>query len=251
MALAEHRDVLAAVRALEVAVVLHHAEQRDVHHLRHLDRLAHDHGNQILRRGDDQDAVHRQGLEHGQRHVARAGRHIDEQEVHVVPNHVRPELLDRLRNDRAAVDDRVVLIGQDKVDRDHLHAALAARGQDAFFAALELVMHAESLGDGRAGDIRVQHAAGVALAGHADRQHRGEQAFAHAALAGYHADHFFYRCSGVCRDFQAFFAAAARRAGIAVVRATHSKQLLTYLFSPVFSIPHSACFRKGAPLPLF
>lgn len=92
-------------------------------------------------------------------YVARAGRHIDEQEVYVLPYNVRPELLDGLRDDRTAVDDRVILVRQDQIDRDHLYAAFAACRDDALLAALELVVHAEGLGDGRTGNVGIQHAA--------------------------------------------------------------------------------------------
>ena len=47
-ALAKDLDVLATVRALDIAVVFNDAQYRDIHHLRHLDRLAHDHGNEVL-----------------------------------------------------------------------------------------------------------------------------------------------------------------------------------------------------------
>ena len=240
--------MLAAVRALQIAVVLDDAEHRNVHHLGHLDCLADDHGDQILRRGDDDDAVYRQGLEYGQRYVARAGRHVDEQEVYVLPYNVRPELLDGLRDDRTAVDDRVILVRQDQIDRDHLHAAFAACRDDALLAALELVVHAEGLGDGRTGNVGIQHAAGVALARHADRHHRSQQALAYAALAGNNADHLADGRSLVSRALEALLAAAVRRTAVAVVRATHIKHLLTYRFLLCISIPYSSLFRKQSRL---
>ena len=49
-------------------------------------------------------------------------------------------------------------------------------------------MDAEGLGDGGAGDVRVQHGAVVAPALHLGGQQAGDQALAHAALAADHGD---------------------------------------------------------------
>lgn len=181
-------------------------------------------------------------------YVARAGRHIDKQEVYVVPDNVRPELLDGLRDDRAAVDDRIVFVGQDEVNGNHLNAALAARRDNALLAAFELAVYAEGLGDRRTGNVGIQHAAGVALARHADRHHRGQQALAYAALAGNNADHLADGSSLVSRDLEALLAAAVRRTAVAVVRTTHIKHLLTYRFLLCISIPYSSLFRKQSRL---
>ena len=100
--------------------------------------------------------------------TSRSGRHIDKQEVHVVPYNVRPELLDGLRDDRTAVNNRIVLMRQYQIDRDHLYTAFAACRKNAFLAALELTVYAEGLGDRRTGDVGIQHTAGITLARHAD-----------------------------------------------------------------------------------
>ena len=65
MAFTKYRNLLAAVRALQVAHVLYQTDDRNVHLLCHLHGLCHDHGNQLLRRGHDDDAIHRKGLEYG------------------------------------------------------------------------------------------------------------------------------------------------------------------------------------------
>ena len=118
---------------------------------------------------------------------------------------------------------------QHQIDRDHLYTAFAACRKNAFLAALELTVYAEGLGDRRTGDVGIQHTAGIALARHADRHHRGEQALAYAALAGNNADDFFNRGRRIGCNLEALFAAAVRRAAIAIMRATHKKQLLTYI----------------------
>ena len=48
-------------------------------------------------------------------------------------------------------------------------------------------MDAEGLGNGGAGDVRVQNADFIAPAAHGDGQLAGDHGLAHAALAGYHA----------------------------------------------------------------
>lgn len=55
MTLAEDLMALAAVRAAEVAVVLHKADDGHMHHLGHAYGLGHDHGDKLLRRGDDHE----------------------------------------------------------------------------------------------------------------------------------------------------------------------------------------------------
>ena len=118
---------------------------------------------------------------------------------------------------------------QYQIDRDHLYTAFAACRKNAFLAALELTVYAEGLGDRRTGDVGIQHTAGITLARHADRHHRGEQALAYAALTGNNADDFLTEAAGLAATLRLFFAAAVRRAAIAIMRATHKKQLLTYI----------------------
>src|SRR5699024_1262989 len=61
MALAEGIELLSAVRALEIGIILHYALDRNLHLLRHAHGLLYDHLHQILGRGYDDDLVHRQG----------------------------------------------------------------------------------------------------------------------------------------------------------------------------------------------
>ena len=130
VALAEDGVLLAAVGAAEVAVVLHQAQNGDVHHLGHLDGLGDNHAHQILGGGDDDDAVHREGLEHRQGHVAGSGGHIPKEIAHLAPDDVGPELLDRAGDDRAAPDDRVGLVLGEEVETHDLNAGLGLRRVD-------------------------------------------------------------------------------------------------------------------------
>ena len=79
-----------------------------------------------LRRGDDVRLGPGQELRERQGDVAGAGRHVDEQEVGVVPVDVGEELLERLVQHRAAPDDRLVL-GHEEADGDAAHAVRLGR----------------------------------------------------------------------------------------------------------------------------
>ena len=189
MAFAKDLDLLAAVRAEDIAHILYDAQHGYLHHLGHVHSLGYDHAHQLLGAGDHNDAVYRQALEHGQRHVAGARGHIHEQEVHVLPDHVGPELLDCAGNDRAAPDHGIFLVFHQQVDAHHINAHPALDRPAALVVCHSTAVDAEQLGDGRAGDIGVQHAAVIAAASHCAGQQSAGHAFAHAALAGHNADH--------------------------------------------------------------
>ena len=57
--LSENIDFLSAVRTYQITHIFYDADDRNIHHLRHAGRFLNDHGDQILRRGDDNDPVHR------------------------------------------------------------------------------------------------------------------------------------------------------------------------------------------------
>ena len=138
-----------------------------MHHLGHLDGFTDDHADQLLRAGHDDDAVHRQSLEHGQRHVAGARGHVNEQEINV-PHDLLPELLDRARNDGAAPDNGGLGVVEQQVDAHDFHAGTAGNRVDALAVTGGRALHAEQAGDGRAGDVGVQHAGLKAKAAHRD-----------------------------------------------------------------------------------
>ncbi len=59
--------------------------------------------------GHHHDAVHGDGLEHREGHVAGSGGHVDEQVVQLAPTHVGPELLDHAGQEAAPPDHGVPL----------------------------------------------------------------------------------------------------------------------------------------------
>ena len=178
----------AAVRAAEAGEVLHHPEHGNVHHLRHTDGLFHDHGDELLRRGHDDDAVDRKRLKYRQRHIAGARRHIHEQEIHVAPDHIRPELLDNVCDHRPAPHDRVVAVLKQKIDGHHADAGSGPGRVQRFAVALRAAMQAKRLGDGGAGHIRIEDADAFAAAACLYRKRGRYEGFAHAALAAHNGD---------------------------------------------------------------
>ena len=197
MAVAEDVDVLAAVRADDIAHVLDDAEHGHLHHLGHIHGLGHDHADQFLRACHDHDAVYGQTLEDGQGHIAGSRRHVHKQEIDVLPDHIGPELLHRTGDDRAAPDDGVLFVLHQQVDAHHVDAHPALDGPAALLVGHGPAMDAEQLRDGRAGDVGVEDAAVVAAACHGAGQQGAGHALAHAALAGHHANHFFDAAVGV------------------------------------------------------
>ena len=202
--------LLAAVGAFEAAHVLDDAEHRYLHHIRHVHGLRDDHPYKILRRRDDYYPAYRQGLEHRQRHIARSGRHIDEHIVHVRPHHVRPELRDRARNDRAAPHNRLRLILEDEVDGHDLYPGVRRDGDKVLLSAGRVLVDAEGLRYRRACDVRVEHRAVVAAALHLGGHQARDKGLSDAALAADDGNDFLYARTLVKR-----FEKALRLAGSA------------------------------------
>ena len=229
LALAEEVDLFAAVRAGDIAHVFYDADDGDVHLLRHLHGLLHDHGDKLLRGGDDDDAVERDGLEDAQWHVARAGGHIDEQIVHI-PGNIRPELLDDTADDGAAPDDGIGLILQKQVDGHDLDAAVADAGVERGLRADGLVVHAEGLRDGGTGDIGVHDADLVTAAVQRDGELARDHGLADAALAGHNAEHLADVAFGVRR-----FAQGLRRCTLSAALAAGRAIMGAFAHRSVFS----------------
>ena len=233
----------AAVRADRIAHVLHNAENGHVHHFGHLDGLSHDHAHQLLRAGHDDDAVHRQGLKNGQRHIAGSRRHVHKHEVHILPQDLLPELLDSPGNDRATPYHGGLLILQQQVDGHQLDAGAALHRVDGVFGAGGRAMDAEQLGDGRAGDVGIQHGGLVTHTAHRNGQHGAGHAFADAALAGYNADHFFDVAARMGRLVLRLTAFAVGRAAAAIVCALFTHKMDTPLkkFPEMIPVYHALC----------
>ena len=162
VAFAEDGMLLSAVGAGVGAHVLDDAEEGDIHHFGHFYRFFDDHADELLRGGDDDDAIHREGLEYGEGDIAGAGGHIDEHEVHVLPVDIGPELADRPGNDRAAPDDGIAFLLQQQVDGHDLGTEAGDGGQHDLAEAFGLFPDAERLRDTGAGDIGIEDGGAVA-----------------------------------------------------------------------------------------
>ena len=191
MAFAVNLEWLAAARALDIAVIFDETEHGHVHHFCHFDRFGDDHGDELLRGGNDDDAVKRDGLEHRERCIAGSGGQIDKHIIDFIPDDVAPELLDDTGDDRAAPDDRGGLIRQKFVDAHGLDAGLCVDREQAVIAAHSLFVDAEALRDRRTGDVGVENGGFKAAALHGNSQHRGDKAFAYAAFTADNADDLF------------------------------------------------------------
>jgi hypothetical protein len=153
-----------------------------------------------------------------QRHVASAGRQVDDEIIQFAPINLVEELLDDAMHHRAAPDDRLLRLDHEAHGHDldagglERHELLAA---DAGFFELQPA----HLGDRRAVDVRVEQADLRALAGQTDGGEHGDRRFADAALTGADGDGVFhageacgeirrradlgrpFRSDGQCTDF--------------------------------------------------
>ena len=134
VAFAVNLERLAATRALDIAVIFDETEHGHVHHFRHFDRFGDDHGDELLRGGNDDDAVERNGLEHRERCVAGSGGQVDKHVIDFIPDDVAPELLDDTGDDRTAPDDRGGLVRQEKVHAHDLDSGLCLKRDYAAFS---------------------------------------------------------------------------------------------------------------------
>ena len=172
---------------LVVAHILHHA----AHLHRHLQR--HQPGTHCnirrgrLRRGHHHQFGVRQRLRHGNRHIAGAGRKIEQQHVRLAPPHIGQELLQRTLQSRSTPQNRTVR-PREHADRNQLHTPRGHRHEHAV-QIRRLRMHTEQARQGKTVDIRVDGGGIVAERRERGRKIRGHGGLAHTALAGRDGEH--------------------------------------------------------------
>ena len=182
-------DGLAAVRALDIAHVFDHAQHADLQLAAHVDRFGDDHGHHRLRRGDHDDAIHRDGLQHGQRHITGSRRHVDEQHIQFAPDDVGIKLLDRVGDDRSSPDHRLVFIFHQEVERHALDALFADDRFDRIVAAIGLlVFQSQQARNAGTGNIRIHDADLIAASGQVFGKQDGHAGFPDTAFPAHHAD---------------------------------------------------------------
>ena len=210
-----------------------------MHHIGHLDSLCHDHGHQILRRSDDNNTINRQALEHSQRHVTGSGRHIHEHIIHIFPNHIGPELLDSTGNDGTAPNHRRSRIVQQQIDGHDLNAAAGQCRIQALLIGTLTLRDTESGRCRRTGDVSIQNANLVALAGHGYSQHGSNGGLANTALAGYDCDYFLDSRIGIEACQQAFclaICAIRATAGAIAITRTHLNLAPLFIFFHIIEL---------------
>ena len=109
------------MRADEGTHVLDDAEHRHVDPAEHGDAAPGVDQGQILRGGDDDGALERHLLRHGELRIAGARRHVDHHHVERAPLHLAQHLRQRRHHHRPAPDHRRLFLDQ-KADRHHRHA---------------------------------------------------------------------------------------------------------------------------------
>ena len=148
---------LAIARAEEVAHVFDDAEDGDIDFLEHGHGFAGIDQGDLLRGGDNDGSVERDGLDDGELDVAGARWQIEDEVVEIVPGALAQELLDVTCGDGAAHDHGAVVIEQE-AHADELQA-VALDGDDLLFFILErALVAAEHVGDAGSVEIAVAQA---------------------------------------------------------------------------------------------
>ena len=158
MALAEYGNLLSAVRTFEVAHILNKTEDRNIHFLRHVDRLLNDHGDKLLRGGNDDDSIDRKRLKYSKRHIAGSRRHIYEHIVDILPECLTPELFHCTCDHRTTPDHRICLILQKHIGGDHLNTSGGSRRDKelSIRSHCHAIMNPKGSRDRRTCDIRIK-----------------------------------------------------------------------------------------------
>src|ERR671914_864824 len=187
-ALAEDREALSA-RRREAGHVLDHAGDLEVEALCRVRRALRHLLRGGLRRRHDHELRLREQLRQRHRHVPGARRQIDQEVVELAPVHVLEELADRLVQHRAAPGDRLVLLVEEELDRDHLHSGVGVERQDlALCRHHRPAVHAEHARDRVAPHVGIERRGLLALHLERGRQVGGDRGLADPALARADAD---------------------------------------------------------------
>jgi len=140
-----------------------------------------------LGRRDDEHLGAGHELRNRQRHVAGAGRHVDQEEVGLAPVHVGEELLQGLVQHRAPPDDGLVLAGEE-AHGDALHV-VGDRRHDHLVDDHGRLVDAEHAGHREAVHVGIEDADFVAETGEGDGDVHRDRGLADAALAARDAEH--------------------------------------------------------------
>ena len=138
---------------------------------------------EILRRRDDDRALERHLLRHGELRVAGARRHVDHHDVERAPLDFAQHLRQRRHHHRPAPDHRRFFLDQ-KADRHHRHAVALDRLEPGAADGLRLLADGEQLRHRRAVDVGIENADLQPEIAQAEREIDRGGRFADAAFAG-------------------------------------------------------------------
>ena len=179
-AAAENLVVLAVV-AGEPAHVLDDAANRQVDFGGHGSRQPRHLLRRGLRSGDHEDLAARQVLAERQRDIASAGRHVDEEEVRLIPEDIGEELFKRLVQHGATPDDCLAL-GNEVANRNTANTPGFGRNEHLVDRD-RITIGAEHARNAVAVDIGVDQTDAIALRGERDSEVGGDGALADTTLA--------------------------------------------------------------------
>ena len=178
---------LAALAAQVVAHVFDDPEDIDLDLGKHGDAPLHILQRHALRSGHDQGAGQGYGLAQGKRHIARAGRQINQQIVECPPLYLVQKLLQRPRQERPPPDHRRVLAG-DETNRHEAYPGLVHRAHRALGLGCGLLPNTHHQGNARAVDVRVEKADARPLRRQTHGQVDTYSRFSHAPLSAGNGD---------------------------------------------------------------
>ena len=157
----------------------------------HVDALLHVGEGHVLGRRHDDGPRDRNVLHQADVDVARARRHVDQQEVQLTPRDLQDHLLQRIAGHRPAPDQRLAPVGE--IADGHPFDAVFLDWDDPLLVPILVRLRRQPFRaghrrNGRAVYIRIGQADLVAQAREGHGQVDGDRGFAHAALAGRDAD---------------------------------------------------------------
>ena len=178
----------------EGAHVLDHADHLQIAATRHVGHPRRDLLGGEGGRGHDEQLGARQQARQRHLDVAGAGRHVDEEVVHLAPPDVGEELLERAGEDEPPPHQRRLGVVDEEPHRDDLdptrRAGLVAEVWDLDLVRIDLAVgaaepafHAEHARHAEAPDVGVEHSDGPALCRERGGEVHRHRRLAHAALA--------------------------------------------------------------------
>ena len=146
-----------------------------MHHICHMESFLYDHLYQFLWRCNNNDTIHRKGLEHGKRYITGSRWHVHKQIVHIAPDRLIPELFHSPCNHRSSPDNRCLFIFHQKIDGNDFDSFFCLIRIHSFFVTDQLTVCSKHLWNGRSGNIGIQNSYFISGFRHLYRQGRSNK----------------------------------------------------------------------------